>query len=115
MRLGGDVVAVEDIPVVERNIRGPVGRRPHCNDNLISNEAMLLRIRFHDQSMWIGEASHASECLDPIACELMLEHLDLMAERHPQPDPEVLAFDVLLDPVRQPVEPALAPSREVKY
>ena len=60
--------------------------------------------------MRIGEARDAGEGLDPVAGELVLEHLDLVVERHAQPHAEVLALDVLLDPVGEAVEAALAPA-----
>ena len=56
-----------------------------------------------------------AKVLHAVAGELVLQHFDLVVERHPQPDAEVLALDVLLHPVGEPVEAALAPAGKVEH
>ncbi len=115
VRLGGDVVAVEDVAVVERDCRRPERRRADRDDDLVAGEAVLLRAGLHHQPVRIDEAGDAGEGLDAVAGELVLQHLDLVVERHPQPDAEVLALDVLLHPVGEAVEPALAPAGKIEH
>ena len=116
MRLGRDIVAVEHVAVVERHILGPVRRRAHGEDDLLALEGVLLVLARRDhQRMRIGEPRDARKGLDPVARELVLQHLDLVVERLAQPHTEVLALDVLLHPVGEPIEPALPPARKVEH
>ena len=80
-----------------------------------SNAVLLRASVLTDQRVRIEEAGHAGEGLHPVAGELVLQHLDLVVERHAQPGAEVLALDVLLDPIGEAVEPALAPARKVEH
>ena len=65
-------------------------------------------------AMRIEEAGDAGDGAHAIAGELVLEHVDLMVERHAQPRAEILALDVLFDAVGEAVEAALAPAAQIE-
>ncbi len=50
-----------------------------------------------------------------VAGELVLQHIDLMVERHVQARHQILGLDVLLDAVGAAVEAALPPTGEVEH
>ena len=56
-----------------------------------------------------------SDGLHAVAGELVLQHLDLVVERHVQARHQVLGGDVLLHPIGAAVEAALAPAGEVEH
>ena len=72
-------------------------------------------LRLDDQPVRIDEPRDPGEGFDAVPRELMLQNLDLVVERHPEPDAEVLSLDVLLHPVGEPVEAALAPARKIEH
>jgi hypothetical protein len=119
MRLGGDVVAVEDAGVVEGNIRRPMRRSADGDDDVLAFERMFLGAvsvaRADRQRVRVDEARHPGKRLDAVARELVLQHLDLVVEGLGEPCAEVLALDVLFDAIGEAVEPALPPARQVQH
>ena len=112
----GDVVAVEDVGAVERNVcraerRGADGD----NDFVGLEDDPRLRAVLDADAMRIEEIGDGRDGLDAVAGELVLQHVDLVVERHAQARAEILALDVLLDAVGEAVEAALAPAREVEH
>ncbi len=114
-RAGDHRVAVENVFVVERNVRRPIGRGADRNQDPLGGVDMLVAGRAGDrQLVRVEEFGGTDEGADAVALELMLQHLDLMLERHVQPHAEVGAVDLLLHPVGAAVEAALAPARQVE-
>ena len=116
MRIVGDIVAVDDTGAVEGDVGRTVRRGADGDDDFVGTVLMrLARIDAHADAVGVKEAGPAGDGLDAIAGELVFEHFDFVVERHAQAGAEVLALDVLLDPIGQAVKAALAPAGQVEH
>ena len=84
-------------------------------DALALKDANIAGVGGDLDAMRIEEARGAECGLHRVAGELMLQHIDLVVERHVQTRHQVLGGDVLLHPIGTPVEAALAPAGEVEH
>jgi len=99
-RLTGHIVAVVDVVGLERDRLRVERCRSDGDDDLVGFEGAFLAASVFDHDlMRIEETGETGTGHDTVAGELMLQDLDLVVERLLQPGPEVLAVDVLLDPI----------------
>src|SRR5579872_5605740 len=111
-----DLIAVEYRGPVERHARRAMRPGADGDQETLGLEAAdVAVIRGDLDAMRIEEPRRALERLDPVAGELMLQHIDLVVECHVQPHHQVLGANILFHPVRTPIKTALAPSGQVEH
>ena len=84
-------------------------------DAIALEDTDIARIRGDLDPVRIEKAGGALERLHAIAGKLVLQHIDLVVERHVQAHHQVLGGDVLLHSVGAAIEAALPPSGEVEH
>ena len=96
---------------------GRYGRVPTAIRNFVASTHAWIVAARSVTSIRCGSMKRAVPVhrVDAVAGELVLQHLDLVVERHVQPRHQVVGLDVLLDPVGAAVEAALAPAGEVQH
>jgi hypothetical protein len=111
-----DLVAVEDMDAVERDLGRAVGPGAHGDEDFVPFDLRdLAVIGRHLDRMRAEEARRAGHGADGVSGELMLEDIDLVIQRLVQPGHEVLGLDILLHAVGTAVEATLPVTGEVQH
>ena len=102
-RVLDEVVAVEHIGAVERDVRGPIGMGADGDQHLVRLDLLLdlapIFAAHHGDAVRIEEAPHADHALHAVAGELVFQHGNLVIQRLAEPGGKIGGADVLLDPV----------------
>jgi hypothetical protein len=108
------VVAGEDAPAVEGDVRVPRRGGPRGDDDVAPGQglASVAPRLVHDDRVRVEERAVAGVEVHAVAHELVAHHVDLVAHDVVGAEAQVLDADVLLDRVRGSVEPALAVAAE---
>src|SRR5579883_1853140 len=85
------------------------------DQELLALENMGLVILADDlDPMRIEKTGAAAEGLDRVAGELVLQHVDLVLQRHVKPAHQVAGADILFHPIGAAIEAALPPAGEIE-
>jgi hypothetical protein len=111
-----DLITVEHARGVERHVRRAIGTGADRDDDLVAGHRSDVAVVLRDlDRVRIKKPADAIDRLHLVAGKLMLQHIDLVVERHVQAGHQVLGGAVLLDAVGAAVETALPPARQVQH
>ena len=111
-----DLVAVEDVTAVKRYAGRTVRAGADGDQDPFALEHPdVADLRGDLDPVGAKKTRCPGMRLHGVASELVLQHIDLVIERHVQPRHQVLGGDVLLHPIGAAVETALAPAGQVQH
>ena len=85
---GEELVGVDDVAAVERDLRAVCGARPAGDEDVLGGHGNAATRRLDDEGVRVGEARGAVDGLDAIALELAADDLGFAVQHgaHPQPE-----------------------------
>jgi hypothetical protein len=111
-----DLVAVEHAGAVERHAVRTMRAGADGDQDALALEDANVAVAGRDlDAVRVEETPGANGGLHRVAGELVLQHVDLVVERHVQARHQVLGADILLHPIGTAVEAALAPAGQVEH